>query len=160
MAVEPQGILSVVMDHLRTLLASCTAFQTWVSAVDVAGAKEHVVLFGETQENISYPCAVIIFDAGCELRSQRTFTTISEYGGGLAVMFTKEVPATYSDDFSEGLLDFANDVGQILEEVDELAGQDSYLNVVGWSMNGPARSEKREKEDLAQCRVQVEWATC
>ncbi len=138
------GIFSLPMEHLRTLLASCDAFQTWTSTLTPATAALLIYL---VEEPAPAAARYAIIWQGDEFQSQadsfgsRNFFQDS---GALMLRFVETVTDTV-DRTAE--IAFTNSVGLILTDAQGLSAQGGYLDVRRFAKTaGPALSEPDERQ--------------
>lgn len=162
MAVSPSGGITKPFDHMRTLLADCDAFQTWVNETTAADAKTHVGIFHADEADITLPHCVVRWPGG--------FNMVKEFGGGINlfvrdgvmdVYFEDNIPSAYQGEtnLDDAALNFLNDIGAILDDLDDLAGTGTYLNVTSVSIpEGPQLAGKEEGGDTIQLLVRFTWS--
>jgi hypothetical protein len=180
MSVTPTGILSLPLDRMRTLLASCEAFQTWVgvdsedvgTATGIAEAKEHVYLLGlaegQTQgasaRSARRPLVIVSWGEDADGEPDSEPCDYWLHSGSLWVMFEHLAdPDSESLSTEDAVLSFANDVGGILEDMYALAGTAGYLTVTQWrKIAGPARMDPESVSagelDVCQLAIEMAWA--
>ncbi len=121
---DPAGKLSITMETLRDMLASCTAFQTWTGETTAAGAEDHIYLddldppAGEEYTanewaNVRPFCIISMPSWG----SERIATNTPRFSGTLEIDLVQTVPEAIADDPAEVALQFRNSMGQILDEL-------------------------------------------
>ena len=162
MAVVGTGAFCLPLENLRTLLANCSAFQTWTGTANATAAKARISLFAENIDTL--PTATITWGAQNNYASDKAFggeggTYIR--GGNADIFFIGDLESTYAayeDTLDDLMLDFCNGIGAIMDDLDELAGTDAYLDVTGWQkVGGPMRSGKEETEKIVELVVRVSW---
>lgn len=145
MAVEPTGLFSLPIHYLRLTIAGSETFQAWVGAEDAAGALDSVHIVA-LRSGFTLPFAVI------DWTKSFTRTKLAggvrnhfEQAGDLALIFRAAVDSEHSD--AEAAYTFLNEVGAIVEEIEELAGQAAYLNINGiYLEDGPYRPGEDEEQ--------------
>ena len=161
MAVTPSGPLSLPLDNLRTLLANCPSFQTWVGAADAAEALAAISLVAV--ETVERPLAIVMQAPGRGWASRQNAGGAANWfsqSGTLLILFEDDVEAEAIEPDAE--LTFTNLVGAIISEMQDLAGSGGHLNVTSIAIkDGPSRSDFSEKEstgDYYQVVLEVGWA--
>jgi len=178
MAVTASGILSLPLNHLRTLLATCEAFQSWIGVADedlgdpasvtAAAARIHLVALNEDHDDAKAtraarrPLAVIGFDTGLDGAEDAANSTYWRHSGPLLATFEQVVGEDEADSDADAILDLTNKIGAILEEVESINGKNALLKVTRWSLiDGPGRMPPEDIEkgqlDLAALRVRITW---
>lgn len=160
MAVTPAGMVSLPLHYLRLSIADSAAFRTWVGASTQAEALARIYINRETTP--TRPFAVVAWD--------RNWSREAISGGGRNYFEQRgDLMLMFEDDIADGLdeadayFTFTNTVGAIIEDIEELAGQAGYLNVVSIAVeNGPARpteDEKQETSDYYQALYRIGFQT-
>ena len=165
MTVAGTGAICLPLENLKTLLANCAAFQTWTSTADATAAAARIALFAEAASGRTLPDSVIFWGADNDIGSNKIAGGAGnsyDRQGTADIFFTSDIATTYADyedTLDELMVAFLNDVGGIMDDMDELAGTDEYLNVTGWQkVSGPTRSGKEETEEpLVQIVMRVMW---
>ena len=159
MAVVASGWLSLALENLRTLLAACPSFQTWVGAADAAAAKARI--HRVSKAGPTRPFALV---------DQWTDASATAFAGGAGESFTHsgsqilrfegEVSEQDSDEPADAFYTFWNAVGAIILEMEQLSGTDGYLVVRSIMLeDGPFRSKdfEGEADDYYYADFVVEW---
>jgi hypothetical protein len=158
------GPLSLPLTNMRTLLANCSAWQTWTGAASAAEALEHIHLLAvdqprEDDEDRPWssirPFAVI----GLDLPE---FWAAEKHSGGAAggfvrsgnllVSFEDNVDDQIKDNYREALVRFLNNVGDVIIDLigspgvsAGLSGTGTYLHLTGLTVKeGPHRADRDE----------------
>ena len=167
---SPAGPISLAESVLRTTLADCTHFRSWVGAANQAQALDRIYLDGlpppannadsHTLSELQAlrPFAVIYTE---EQRGWRTRQNAAGtrhwfiHSGSLTVRFEQDSPSDALDDPGELDRRFRNTIGQIVSTEDdanpgllELAGTPGYLAITGIEASGPFRSDDDQVPDV------------
>ena len=168
MSVTPSGMLSLPLENLRTLVAASAAFQAWVGATGeteaelIASAKEHIYLVGLDGDNVVNARPFAVVDHG----ESWTLTRLAEphtyrATGSLLLCFEDNVDAAHAGSIPDAQLAFTNMVGDVVEDMFEKAGTDTYLAVSQITLvRGPSRSAETQQKtegDFMQIVLQVDW---
>ncbi len=147
------GLRSKSLFKLAQLIAASATFQAIVGAADAAAALAFVQILEATDKDDEHPRPRAIVKFGSDFASQKLGTATWNSGGTVEVCF-EFLPADAGETRAENLLAFANEVGLILSECSDLAGQgdagdgETYLNVVEWtSQNGPPEFSDPQHEN-------------
>ncbi len=162
MALSAAGAITLPLENLRTLIANCTAFQTWTGTADAAEAKTRIELFAATCSTLTLPAAAIDFAAPNNFwQAQKQFdgsVPLFVRTGSADISFEMEITEAYRDDPEQSYMELANDIGGIIDDMLELAGTDEYLMLTGLSVKaGPGKFGKEESEKLAGVLVTATW---
>ncbi len=157
--VEPCGIFSLPLKHLRSALAACTSFQTWVGAKNSAEAEEsiyYVAVDGETDPPFALVDTMNRFSL--EHAAGGLSNEFSQKGDLLLVLQSAVDP---DHSVSEAALTFSNLIGSVLLELTGLAGRPGYLNITGISLEipmvRPSEDEKKTVGDFYQVGFRVSY---
>jgi len=164
MPLTATGAFSLPLANLKTLLANCAAFQTWTGTADAAAAAARIDLFAEQTASLTLPGAVVTWGAQNSYSSSKAFGGEGgtyERTGTADIYFTSDLDTTYAEYAStldNLMLAFCNDIGEIMDDMDALAGRDTYLDVRGWDkVAGPMRSGEEDTSKMVQMVVRVMW---
>ena len=171
MAVTASGVESLPLEHLKTILSNSSTFQTWTghtgSASGAAGHIHYIAVtddLGEDGATAVRPLAVIDFaDDG--------FSTEAIAGGAghaftqegtLNLYFENDVASGNSAVEREAFLAFMNNVGAIINEIANLSGTSTYLNIMSMArVHGPVRGaheQKKDSDDFIEVAYTVDWS--
>lgn len=154
MPVTPTGILSEPLATLRSAIAACPSFQSWVGAADATAALDRIHLLVAPADG-PYPFALI--DFGDVARERQAITSASRWkmraGSDVLVWFKAEA----SGDEPDATFTFTNALGAILAELE--AGAGIYANgtpgLTAIEMPvPPTRTQEEERStagDLFEC---------
>jgi hypothetical protein len=134
------------MECLRVLLANCASWQTWTGSANATAAKTRIHL-----HDITPPAAAGESYTEAELATLRPLARIDDwmpergYGdqpwlsrrmgergpyqksGKLVLDFEDDVDPVNADNATDAKLAFTNAVGAVIQDLEDLAGVDSYL---------------------------------
>ncbi len=175
----PAGSISLAQEHLRTMLADCDAFRTWAGAADQAEALErihheglpapanHADVFTLAELQAYRPYAVVY--TGEENGFSRTLDAAGgdfsfASSGQLKLRLYQDAPESCGDEpSSDANLQFKNAIGQILDDLCELAGQPGYLAFNQITLdNGPywAHPNSAPTEGVWQgVEIGIQWSS-
>lgn len=180
MSTDAVGGITTAEDLLRTTLAACTAFQTWVNAANTTEALQHIYLEALQPDNYytdryseeelvgRRPFAQIWTD------EQRGYTTTREAAsrlmwdsGILHIRFEGNVDEAIEHDYAEIDRLFKNTLGQIIQSDNintpglvELNQQAGYLAWDTLTMTGPFRcteNQIRGMGDFQEASFEIRW---
>lgn len=144
MPVAPTGIISSRLDNAKTLLATTTAWQTWVNKVgDVAAAKAFIHI-GNAVGGATRPLCIVglrsfllprIAEGSRDMFSHGT----SDIGLLIEALVTEA-------DAEDAYIDFTNELGAVLTGLRELSGTGGFLRNASLSLDAIARSDKSQGE--------------
>lgn len=162
MPVAPSGHLSLPLSYLRATVAGSASFRVWVGvdADDAAGALARVYPF-QTGAATVRPFAVVEW-ARSYTRKRRAGGSRNWFEASGALLLTFRETLTEADPADAGFA-FGNQVGAIIEEMEELAGTAGYLDIQESRLvEGPWRPEEDEVKaigyDFFQCSWEVEFS--
>lgn len=146
--------------NARTLLANCSAFQTWAGAANATAALSSIVRVADASP--SRPFALLSAgDSESQGAEAGGATTHFALSGTVQLRFEWDIPDDYADDPRGAEIKFLNDLGEILNDLEDLAGTDSYLNVRQIVMSiPPTRSSEVEDaagDDFYLAEFEMEW---
>ena len=156
MATNPTSDLAMVLDSLRTLIATSSTFQTWTSTASVALAKVRVYGFAEASP--TRPCAYVGWVNGRVKRG-------GYISGQLKVIFEMATAAAYQQagaeatDFLSAAYDFVNSAGQVLEDMMEQSEAPGYLFIParGIDFQQVARTDREDQTDYHQLHCTIPY---
>jgi hypothetical protein len=155
---NPSGILSTPIDALADLIAGSTTFQAWVGAPDSPTAKLRVYVSARSAsgaEAYVRPFALVIVPDGFTMN----IMTGHFASGELKVLF--EANTVTGHDHTDSTYDFANQIGQILDDVMVASYAPGALLISGISMVTPPQRadliEEGGQDDYFQCMVSVKY---
>ena len=157
------------MTALRTLVANSASFRTLVGAADATAALAYIHRVGvDPDANKSLaglrPFALVAYHVPLDLDDEAQFggdgnTYVDK--GKLGLWFQVDVASGDASDHEDAEISFLNTIGDIVAEMEALAGRDEYLNITLLrGSDGPTRSSRQEKtltEDYYQIGFDVEW---
>lgn len=139
------GSLSLPLDYLRNTVAGSSTFQTWTSSISQAAAKAHVHVIAD--ETMSRPLAWVEWAPGW--KAERIGTSAFWANGELRLVFQADVSGESTLDAQAEEL--VNNVGAIVSEMLDLAGEATYLDIVGISLiEGPYLPEEDEAKSRGE----------
>lgn len=180
MTTTASGVITVQEELLRTTLAACTTFQTWVGAANASQAAEHVYLealpvdldwsdYMELERiKARRPFAMIWTSESDGLRIR---SIASPYGttisGTLYIRFEGNVDPDVAEDYAEVDRLFKNTIGSILQSGDvsnpglvELSGTAGYRDLEQITVKYWARTHKDQRPtlgDAQMCEIAIAW---
>jgi len=145
MAVEPTGFIALHLDGLRTLVADCEAFQSWVGGEDAGEAKASVYIEAfYTNDNLPVHrpfCLIgLVTSESEEVATRRLFTT----SGGYRLIFEANVDPEHAASQEDAGFAFRNAVDAIIAEIKTKSdGEDeegnSYVRISRLALEDPMR---------------------
>ncbi|MGD8237838.1 MAG: hypothetical protein PVH68_04760 [Armatimonadota bacterium] len=163
------------LERLRTMLANCDTWQTWTGATGgteaerIAAAKEHIYIpVIPRVDGEEYPTTVAdarpyaLIDQGAT--HGRDSVSTGPRGlpsGSILLMIAADTPDAVADDPSDAQQSFMGNVGDVLDELDALAGTSSHLALRSWELiNGPFRSDDFEEAsgDYWEVVYEISWS--
>ena len=161
------GPINLPLEHARTLLANSSHFQAWVGHPgDATATKAHITLYGEFGDNFSFPGASIFFIAPDTSLNAGAFAggarNMFMHEGSMDICFEAVTSATYSgknvDDWENAFVAFTNDIGGFIDDMENLAASDDYLDMNGWTVKaGPARTGQEDADDHIVMWIRINW---
>ena len=157
MSHQPEGPISLALEHFKNLLASSATFQAMALAADASQAARSVHLVslpipddreGYTRQELEghRPFHLIDFpESGEAFGAQRIAETCFEASGQLLWVFESNVPDALRTDPAGAKMGFLNQLGQIMAEMFEslAAGGGAFLSVTEFKIvDGPKRSSE------------------
>jgi len=140
------------------MIADCASFRTWVGAATPAAALARIHLVATPATGATRPFAIV--DQG----SETGFEKFAESGwiasGSLFLLFEANVTEAYSDSEADSFFEFWNKIGAICDEMTDLSGTGTYLNVTSITLEeGPFRSDAKagENADYYQVILNIGW---
>ena len=164
------GALSKAQDYMADMLAAGSAFQDWVGADDSTEAAARIY-----QDALPAPADGNAHSLA-ELQGYRPYALIwTEPSGGFSrdidsagsgnffrdngrvrVMLEQDVPTAAESDVAEAELLWRNTVGDIIDDLSELAGVAGYLSVTHLSVDGPHRTHPDDVDSIGNSQyVQI-----
>jgi hypothetical protein len=153
MPVTPTSSLALYLANLRTLIAASATFQAWVGADDAAAAAAHVHLIGLpppngeefTADELSAlrPFVIVGFHPRDGVQFSRVADQEYEESARVAFSFEDEVAPENARNYDDAAIDFLNQAGGTLKDMQDLAGTDGYLSVHEFRMEkAPTRADQ------------------
>ena len=161
MPVTPTGPISKILDHAETLFAISATFQSCTGAIDADAAKAFIHLVEVSTDDDSPPTRPMMIIEHDSYESERVAggaTNTYAHSGTITVWIEHVISEADEVDASH---DFTNKVGAILQEIQDLAGSGTYLNVTNWDwLERPTRAEDDAGAvtDLYICHLELEWS--
>lgn len=163
-AGDAVGVLAAPLETLRRMVAASATFQSWTSSANATEAKTHVHLVAITDASAARPFAIVRYAEDADHREDASAwgaTQLFIDQGSIELGFEADVADGDADSHEDAELAFVNDIGQIMEDVNDIAGTDDYLILRGWEVvRGPARahpSEEHSEGDYYQILLTVEY---
>lgn len=175
MATVAAGSISKAEEYLRTMLADCDAFRTWSGAANQAKALARIHVMGlpppengdvhTLVELQTYRPYVIVWTNETEGFSLEADAGGDRFhfaeGGTLMLELNQDVPEEITNNRREIYRRFMNSIGQILDDLQQLAGTAGYLTVRRMVVvDGPNRSDRKswsKQGDYVDVRIRLEW---
>jgi hypothetical protein len=132
----------MTLENLKTTIANCPTFQDLVDEEDAEGAKDHI--FKITDRTATIPCAVIGWPGEfrySQFSSGRRNHFLKD--GDMFMLIRSDINSSHSDEVASDV--FMNAVGDIVEEMSQLAGLSGYLNINQLRVDMPQRPIEVEK---------------
>lgn len=162
------GALSLSKGYLRATIADCTAFRTWTSAATQAAALARIyrdVLplpatagkFTLAELEKLRPYCLIWSE---QLKDTRIATATYESLGVLTARFVWDIPRLIRDQPDEAVRQLEVTVGEIVEEMEALAGTAGYLNIADTDLRAAGLGDKNDypsKGYVAICELSITW---
>ena len=155
MAVSPTGPLSLPLGHLKTLLGASGTFASWIGSSHV-----RFVEVTAAEDKDLRPWALIDQGADWERTKFAADAGRLRGGGSLMLRVLADVPAEHADDAGDAQFWFTNQLGAIVQEIEELAGSDAYLNVTGINLVELERADEtvaNTEGDYLTALFEVSW---
>lgn len=156
--------MATAMENLKTLVAACPAFQTWVDADDATEAAAHVYLVALSAPVAARPFAMAREKEPADHRRPSIAGGSHQHfaeAGTLELLFEDAVAAGDADDHEDAELAFMAHVNAVVADMMALAGSGAYLIVRGITIvNGPARvhpDARQSDGDYYQVLLDVAW---
>lgn len=161
MSVTPVYKFALPLQNARVLLANCLGFQTLCGTVgNVNNTLAKIWFFETDEEHVSaqatLPRAIVSYQM-VEFAANRTSTSGFVTTGPIAVRIEATTAQTVQQD---GLLEWANTIGQILEEMQTLVtGSGQYLDVTKIVVEDFGRFDEPVNNGLRGhgCCLLIEW---
>ena len=136
MTVTPSGMLSLPLNYLKLTLAASSTFQAMVSAADAAAA---LAFIHPVQTDEQPPFAVLDWDPGWRRTAIAGGSrNVFQQDGTLTLLLRAMIDGEHDEE--EAAYTFINDVGDIIADMEELAGTAGFLNITTISItDGPSR---------------------
>lgn len=132
----PQEWLVGPIDNLKILLAASATFQAAVGADDAAEALAFIDEW-ESARTANEGAFAIVGSAGGRSRTKTSAASWANSGGDLFLVFVRPTDSDDQADPSAAGQTFAGVFEAIVDEMETLAGTDTYLNAIGWTENVP-----------------------
>jgi hypothetical protein len=173
MTVVPAGSLSLNEQLLRNTLAASATFQTLVGATSAAGALTNIHYEGlpppagdeytDVELAEYHPFAFVSAAVPQGFQARADAVGIGKWfsqSGTLWVHLRRFVPSDLLVDKAQADLDWTNILGQIIDELCELAGRSEYLDfhtitLVGWWRN--PRDEYATQGQIQAADIELAW---
>jgi len=155
MAVSPTGPLSLPLGHLKMLLAASSTFANWIGSSHV-----RFVEVTAAEDKDLRPWALI--DQGSDWERTKFAADAARLrgGGSLLLRILADVPTEHADDAADSQFWFTNQLGVVVQEIEELAGSDAYLNVTGVNLIELERADEsvvNTEGDYVTALFEVSW---
>lgn len=161
MSLAYTGNFALPIQYARATLAASTTWQGILGASNASDALAKMFT-GETDENAAgdaRPRALI--DIAGSYSSDKVSSTGFLHGSEIEVVFEIDTPAAYQGDSSrrEARVWFYNLLGAILAEMEALAGQAGYLNILNFREQNTGRVDPKENngDDFWVSIVHLVW---
>lgn len=164
MSVTASGSMSLPKANLKTLLAATTAFQTWVSASDAAGAAAHIGLVAidpdaDKSFRLQVPLALVRDTSPLDERWPKNVPYAT--AGTLEIVFMDAVATANAGSHADAMLAFQNTVGAVLTAMQQLSQSGGYLILQELTIaDGPRRAHpdtRASQGDFMEIVVRVRW---
>jgi hypothetical protein len=162
MAVTPSGIFSIQLSILRTMISQSTSFQTWTGTANATAALARIYFEAQDDASIARPFSLVFM--GNEYVQQSIAGGASQVfqpSGQLVMMFEDAVAPGNAGSEADSYFAFANEIGDVIDDLLALGGTDSLLSFESIALTGgPSRSEKNDKVslgDIYTASFNVNW---
>jgi len=168
------GSLMKAQDHLRTMLANCSAFQTWLGVANATAALakiHHEALPPPASSAEQYtpaalathrPFAIVWTDEENGYTRSSLAAGAFDASGRLAVKLEQAVPSAVAGDPGEADLRFKNSIGQIIDGLCGMVDTAGYLSFKRLTVDvGPYRSHPDEvptQGDWQAVELGIDWS--
>lgn len=160
MPVTPANLFSLPLKALQDTIANSGTFQTWAGTAGGAPTLARIHLVGVDVSAVVRPFALIDFGEkfdSAQIAYQGQFMS----SGELLLLFEDAVAPANAGNHGDAKLAFTNQVGAVLNEIQDVSGQNSFLSIHKIKLkSGPNRSTKDERDagtDLYQVTFEVVW---
>ena len=164
MAVNPSGPESLPLMYLRELISYSDNFQTWTGEDSQGDALTRILYASTKDREIEHPMAFVKFGDSFNAEAQAGGIDTAFMGGdsgNVNLVFEAKIGDGITKE-DEGVLDFMNQVGGVLEDIMDLSGSESggvvFLNVTGISRASGPRVVSLADGDKQIDYYQVEYA--
>jgi len=143
--VTASGGISLPLKYMKDTIAASSNFQTWVSAASAAAALAyiHVVV---APSGYTLPCAVVEWEAGMHWPKvsggQQNFF---DQSGKITVLFQEAIVQSTEENAAFA---FTNTLGAIVDDIQAIAGQATYLNIDDIVLETIARPDEDERQTV------------
>ncbi len=155
--------LAKPLENLRNSIAYSSTFQTVVGEANETDAKTHIFYYEADESNADHAMPRCIIDyADNEEREQLGFTGNST-SGTLIAYFEFLTNASYTHRSEDAGLDFDNNIGAIVKEMQAAQGSDpsGYLDIASITVDtgnrGPSKKKDHNGIGFYGCPVLVTW---
>jgi hypothetical protein len=150
MAVTPSGIFSIQLSILRTMISQSSSFQTWTGTANAAAALARIYFEAQDDSSVVRPFALVFM--GNEYVQQSIAGGASQVfqpSGQLVMMLEDAVAPGNAASHADAYFAFANELGDLIEDLMALGGTDSLLSFESIALTGgPGRTEKNDRVSL------------
>lgn len=155
----PQQWFSAPVTNLAALVAASAKFRSETGAANAAAALAYIDDYQDSNRNVSDGMFAIVGSNGGRSRRKQAAGSYLNSGGSLFVVFVRPTPEAHENDPSAAGKEFAGVIESILDEMEAVAGTDTYLNVTGWTENEPVTEGDHRREGGQRfwgCEIGVE----
>ncbi|MDE2100765.1 MAG: hypothetical protein KGL39_26200 [Patescibacteria group bacterium] len=161
MPVTPTGIIALPLYYAALTLAQSSTLQTLLGQVDATSALTKI-FYGETDENAAGDERPrVLIDLIDDFARAKLDTTSWIGTGTIEALFEIPTPTLYQGESNrrDARIWFYDQVGQILADVEALAGSAGYLNVIASKITVIGRADPKDNnaQDFFVAAVDLQW---
>ena len=140
------GAIMTPLDHIRTLVANCAAWQDWCGVSTAADAEDYIHLIALMEGQVSYPYCHLIWEGGLNLQREAGGAGYM-WGrqGRVRLDFCEIIPEDLrgQDRLDEASAHLLNRVGDVIEDMADLSATDDYTNLIDISAPDAPRTPNK-----------------
>lgn len=146
MTVASTGLVSLVINYGALTIAGCSTFQDLVGAADAASALPRIIRGESDETNPAHAMPRALLSMTGDMQGEKVSTTGFLRKGQLECILEIPTPEAYRGIASrrDARIWFEDAVGAFLSELEVLAGQPGYLNIINWNNRNHGRADPKE----------------